>query len=433
MKGFRDSTCGGQGIKSGGLLSLASLLLMAGLLATWTTAVASGTLTTRGVGMGSAQVAVASGLDAVGINPASLGMPGSGTFGFRIFDVGMIVHNSTVSIGFYNRYNGDSLDTSEKEDILAHIPDSGLEARSQADIQLFGVRIKRFAVSLSASASLAGALPKDLFRIVLQGIDVGKTYDLAPRGGGVAYAKLGLSYGQPLRLVYFDDFAVGGTFNYVGGIGYAEIIRSTGRVVVDYQSAVKSELVGRTGLGGNGFSLDLGVAARRGNVRFGAALLSLASHINWTQQTEEAVLRFVGDSVNVYALEDLGPDELFDKQDTTYSIPSFGTSLPPELVVGVATRWRGFLLAADYHQYLRNRFGASTTPELALGAEKRVLAVLPFRLGVALGGGKGFRPSFGFGLHLGAFKWDFALGGVGGFLPPQQRGLYFGTSLKFSF
>ena len=383
--------------------------------------------------MGTAQVAVARGLDAVGINPANLGMPGNGTFGFRAFDIGMIVHNSSVSLGFYNRYNGDSLDAGEKEDILSHIPDRGLEAGGQADFQLFGVRVRRFAVSLSASASLAGAMPKDLFRIVLQGIEVGKAYDLAPRGGGVAYAKLGLSYGHPLKLTAFDDFAVGGTFNYVGGIGYAEVVRSTGRVVVDYQSKVQSELVGRTGLGGSGFSFDFGVSARKGNIRFGAALLSLVSHLNWTQQTEEAVLRFVGDSVNVYALEDLGPDEIFDKQDTTYSIPAFSTSLPPELVLGVATRWQGFLVAADYHQYLQSRFGASTTPELALGAERRVLAVLPLRVGLAIGGGKGFRPSFGFGLHLAAFKWDFALGGVGGFLPPQQRGVYLATSLRFAF
>lgn len=411
-------------------LRLVALALLALIPAS---AGASGTLTTRGIGMGTAQVAVARGLDAVGVNPANLGMPGGGSFGFRIFDVGMIVHNSTVSLGFYNRYNGDSLDSGEKNDILDRIPDDGLRLDGQGDFQFVGLRIGGFALSLSASASLAAALPKDLFRIVLQGIDFGKTYDFSPKGSGVAYAKLGLSYGRSVPLSYFDEFAVGATVNYVGGIGYAEITRSTGRVRIDYQSEVQSELVARSGYGGSGFSLDAGVAGRTGNIRFGAAFLSLISSIRWQQQTQEAVLKFVGDSVNVYSIADLGPDKLFDKEDSTYDVGAFSSSLPVELVLGVSTTWHGFLLAADYHQSFSNRFGNSTTPELAFGLERRFIPFFPLRAGFALGGGRGFRPSFGFGLHLAAFKWDFALGGVGGFFPPQQRGVYLGTSMRVAF
>ena len=409
--------------------TLLSLLLFAGMISR--PATAGVPITSRSLGMAGAYTAVATGVDAVWTNPANLAFPRSGNFELHLVGAGALVYNSSISVSFYNRYNGDFIDSSEKEDILSRFPDDGWRLGAAVNAPLIGLRVKNFGFAVSAVVGFDQSLPKELIRRPLYGIDMKETYPLGPfEGTAIGFARYTAAYGLPLRVKYFDFFSVGASLSYLQGLATAEILEADGYFRNDYQAELEWQVRTRTGLKGGGFSFDLGVAAVKQNLRFGLALTPLAGKISWKDKTEEQRFWISGDSLNIVRLSEVDFDEAVEKSDTVVTISPFSTSLPTELVMGVSLDWKSYRFAADYHQGFRKRYGVSTQPELAFGLEARHLPFLPLRCGFAIGGGKGFRPAVGFGLHVLGLQWDFAFSGVGSVVPSHMRGFAFATNLR---
>ncbi len=387
----------------------------------------------RILGMASAGTATATGVEAILTNPANLGMPGQKQFELHLFGLGAYLYNSSISVDFYNRYNGDSLDADEKEDILSRFPDDGWKIGAQVELPVLAVRVGRFGFAAAAALQGQQAIPKELIRRPLYGIEMHRTYPLGPfTGSAVAYVRYTLAYAHPIEVAPFDAFAVGAGVSFLQGLAHAEILEADGYFTNDYLAEVEWRLRARTGFKGSGFGLDLGAAAVRKNWRFAVAFTPLFSKISWKSRTEEQRIWIRADSINVVRLDTLDADEVFDKGDSSYSVGAFGTSLPAGLTIGVAYQWRKLLLAFDYHQWFRNRYACSTSPEFAFGVECRYVSFFPVRAGFALGGGKGFRPTFGFGIHVLGIRWDFAFGGLGSLIPSHMRGIGFATSLRIA-
>ncbi|RME22918.1 MAG: hypothetical protein D6800_10515 [Candidatus Zixiibacteriota bacterium] len=92
----------------------------------------------------------------------------------------------------------------------------------------------------------------------------------------------------------------------------------------------------------------------------------------------------------------------------TNAIPSFSTSLPRILTVGIANVTGKFLWAVDWEQGLQRKFEASTKPRLSFGGEYRFIPMLPVRAGYSVGGDRNAVLSLGSGFDLGAFYLDYA-------------------------
>ncbi|MDZ7374424.1 MAG: hypothetical protein ONB23_10695 [candidate division KSB1 bacterium] len=388
----------------------------------------------RVLGMGGARAATAAGVEAIFTNPANLALPGQKPFEMSLVGLGLFAYNSSLSLHFYNRYNGDSLDDREKEQILAYFPDDGWKLGLLSEVPLLGLRIGRFGLGVQAVADGGITLPKELVRRPLYGIGMHETYRLEPFAGqAVGYAKATLAYAQPFRVPSFDRFAIGLGVGYVVGLVHAEILEARGYFQNDFNASLDWRVRARTGTLGSGYAVDLGMSAARGNFRFGLALTPVVSHIAWKEKTEEHFYWVSGDSLNVTRLDTLDADEVFDQRDSTYAVGAFSTSLPTQLIAGMAYQWGRLVLAVDYHQYFEKRYAHTTSPEFALGIESRHISFLPLRCGVSFGGGRKVRPSLGLGFYLPGLRWDIAIGGSGSMLPERWNGLSVGTSLRLAF
>jgi hypothetical protein len=387
----------------------------------------------RLLGMGGARAATACGAEAIFANPANLALPGGKTFEFHLLGLGLFVYNSSLSLHFYNRFNGDSLDEHEKQEVLSYFPDDGWKIGFLSEVPAFALRVGRFGLAVQVGADGAIALPKELVRRPLYGLGMHQTYPLEPFSGeAVGFAKAELAYAQPFEVSFFDRFAVGIGLSYLQGLGHAEILEAKGYFTNDFNAALDWRVRARTATLGSGFGLDLGAGATRGALRFGLAVSPVVGRIAWKQDTKEYFFWIHGDSLNVTRLDTLDSDEVFQKQDSSYAVGSFATSLPSQLLAGVSYHWKKLEVALDFHQYFQERYGHSTTPEFALGLESRYIPFLPMRLGVALGGGRKIRPSCGFGIYLPGLRWDFAIGGSGSFIPSRWNGLALGTALRLA-
>ncbi len=108
--------------------------------------------------MGGAYTALARGVHAAAWNPANLGLPDNSKFSFTFISLGASVWNNSFSKSMYDKYivgdgKGSVHWTQEDiEDILGHIPDSGLGLNIGTSVRAFSFSIGRFALSFGVDA-----------------------------------------------------------------------------------------------------------------------------------------------------------------------------------------------------------------------------------------------------------------------------------------
>lgn len=404
----------------------------------------AGTPSAREWGMAGAYVAVAEGIEAAWTNPANLGLPGQGGFSLSLVSLNTELSNNSFSLDQWNNYTSIArLEQGDKDDILSSIPDDGFRVRASAGANALGISLGRIAIAVTPRASASLGIARDWFDLLLNGNEVGRSYNVAEtHGEGFSAVEASVSYAQPLEMGWAEHASVGVGVKALVGVGYAEVVESSGAFTTDAAAARGSgRLVLRyagetTGDGedyslatGRGFALDLGAAAKL-NETWGvsAVLRDLSPGIVWPAGTERT-FTFEADSLTGETIDD---EDIVQTDETVASIGKFTSRVPPSLRLGIARQTRHLTLAADWEQGFSDFAGTSTTPRLAVGVELRPIGLLPLRGGMSVGGAWGTSVSGGLGLYLGPLHLDVAAHnrGVGG---GSSRGGSFGftSSLRF--
>jgi outer membrane protein OmpA-like peptidoglycan-associated protein len=407
------------------------------VLVTAAQALASPGSSARSLGLAGAYTAVAGGVEAPMWNPANLGLPGRSVVSIRVPSVGAEVYNNSFSLGQYDRYftTGQYLDESAKNDLLGSIPTDGARADVYANADALALSWGHTAFSIHGWAPGYGTLSRDWFELLLNGNELGRTYDLDADGEGYAVAEAAFSTARDFSFGRFQNSAFGVSFKYLRGLYYAGVAQSDlsfAALPTGFQS--HGAMIARLAQGGNGFALDLGVAsALNDRYRVGVSLLNLGSGIRWDRETEEREFRVNADSLLILNSPD-SLNEVLDQAtwDTTRDISSFASRYPTFLKAGISRETEKLLLSLDYEQGFSRGPGVTTTPRLSLGLEYRPFRFLPLRTGMSVGGLRGFFLGSGFGLDFSGYVLDVALANDG-LTSGSARGLAFALTQTLYF
>ena len=427
-------------------------------------AVAGDRTNVRGVGMGRTGNAAARGIDALSINPSLLALPDNRFMEIGLVPFGFHVRSDFFSYDVYNNYfrgvddgSGNRvakfLTDKDKNDLLGFFPNEG-ETRGSLEISLFSISINSSVLggigfSVTEHIGLKNNFDKDFFRLAFFGLDsLGSTYDISgTRQEGWWWREYNLSYGReiPSFIPFAKRLFVGAGIKFVRGYGVFETASysgSVGNVPVganQYELRAHSDfLVRRSGIqeftsdsidftpfpdpAGRGTGFDLGLTMEmKYGIRVSAAVVNLGS-ITWDQNLVETI--GVGSITVSNPLSVEGNDSLLTAlRGKNRPGESFSTPLPAQLRIGATMRsdevpFLKFLpgrlsLAIDYLQGFNTSLGNTTQPRFALGAEYRIIPLIPLRTGISLGGGDSFRWAAGFGLDFHFLTFDLATENIG--------------------
>jgi len=396
-------------------LALVAVVALAGLVLAGAASAQLGHASARTLGLGST-TATASRLEALSVNPAGLGMPGSG-FSLALLPMTFSSGLNPVTMKDLSDVAGQVVSSSVKEawltDILA---DGGETGTVGGDITYFAATFGRLGFQISTLLGGDVNLAPDVVEVLLYG-NAGRTgspANLSFSGSDVdafAVTTFGTSFGFPIKSAK-GSMALGATLKYSVGNGLL-VGREKGgslqadpiKVDVDFP-VIHSDDEDYDPQQGSGLGLDVGFQMQRDKVRFGAAVLNVFNTFAW----DDAKLVYRP----ITATLEQG-DNATDTEKRPYSsAPADMKSavddmkFDPAISLGAAYDVQpDFTVTAD----IRNRFGdgMSLTPKLhaGAGAEYRGLGALHVRAGVAAITG-GFQLGGGATLILGPVNLSFA-------------------------
>lgn len=239
------------------------------------------TVTPRALGAGGAYMGMARGHEALHLNPANLGLPGTpywsvalgqinlaGTaFGPDLFDIWDIARASKVS-------------QARRDELLALLPGTGLTVDSEISIPAISVQNRNFAFGVSYGALSEYTVGRDLVELFVEGYERGRTdYRVGDTGGTRAtHLEFTAGYGRSLGPV-----SLGVTGRYIRGrtLSRSRLFEprfdlEAGGIEVEYQ-----EVMAR---GGNGYGLDLGLAYQPlPELTLSAAVSNVITDMRWNE------------------------------------------------------------------------------------------------------------------------------------------------------
>ncbi len=387
----------------------------------------------RSIAMAGSYTAVARGYDAIGFNPANLGLPDKPGTQVQLFAFGSKLNNNSFSMSDYKRYNGAYLSESDKREILSKIPSEGLEFRGTSAASALAFTFGPIAVSTTVEAAGTGTLSKDMVDLAFFGNKIGETISIDNADAqGLAHVDLNLAYGRRIKSFDWGDLSAGVNLKYIYGIASIDVTESNGSATTQVDGIdADGSIIMRSATGGSGFGLDIGTAATyREDWVFSAGLKNLVSSISWNKDAKETEYTF---EVISLTAETASEDSTVVSDEVERSVGSFSTSLAPQVNLGAAYTIGKFLLASDLKFGLKDKAGVSTTPEISVGSEFHQFSFMPLRAGVSFGGVHGTSLGLGGGFRLSSFFIDLAWASSGTLLPSFGRGLSLAVSSGLRF
>ncbi len=408
------------------------LTLVLGALFSASDTFAAGFSIARSAGMAGAHLGLASGAAAPYYNPANLGLSTHRQNGVLLAGVGLNVSNNSFTLNDYNKYTGALLTDADKQDILNKVPVEGLVVNADAEASASGIAIGGFAFGLTGFAASEVNLGYDILETLLYGNSFGDTISLSGMyGAGWSYGSADFSLGTPLYTHGNRQLAVGVTAHYIKGLYFADVTKlEANAATLSTGFAGDGEVIARTAEGGSGFALDLGAALDLNkNYTVGLNFKNFASSINWNQNPQEQGYTFSFDSLNI----NNSSDSAVISSDFSRPISNFSSGLPSTIRAGIAKTSGKLIWALDWEQGFKRAPGASSTPQISLGAEYSALSFLPFRAGYSFGGRHGTQLAFGTGIRFPLLYIDAAVMTTGGTSSASNKGAQFALSTGLNF
>lgn len=412
----------------------------------------------RAMGMAGAYTAMARGAEAIYWNPANLALSDGPKMSLPItIGASAILENNSLSIADYNKYNGEFIESSDKDDILQSI-DRGDGLQFNTDLGLFLPLVSgavfplpwniTSAVAVNLRLGMEGSVPRDMIELLLYGNEFARdrvadgrdpNYDIATWDGefwglGVFNWSVAKPW-MPWKLMpYLDEMTVGATVKVLGGL-HSEVLRSDGGVQTRVGGIRTDAYAVARGAGGFGAGVDLGVAGvtKDRKTTISASLVNLLDYMSWSIETMQDCVFVSGRRIRVTSFTGKANfDEVFDnprevktvdpqtgqtRVDTVLrdevdaavwedgnpifhkeiEIDSYTKSLPGMLRFGVAHKPIPRLtVAVNYDQAFSSGYGISTTPRVSVGTEYRLVDWFPVRFGLSGGGRAGRSAAVGF-------------------------------------
>ncbi len=394
-------------------------------------------MTGKSIGLSGSAAGGMNGAQAVGWNPANLGLKANPTMSVTFLSIGTTLGNNAFSLRYIgdNFVEGDTLSDSQINDILGNVKSNDLRLYSFTSVPAFGLSINSFAFNIDAHGLVKGTIADDLLELALRGPVVDHLYEIDDFDEtGMAYLTASFSAAKSLTPPdLFDELSVGATFKYLVGLEYTDLVEKSGFVQVTHDVIHADgalEFIHATK--GDGIGLDLGVATRVKplDMYCGLTLGNLVGSIIWTDVEATEIGFYRDDGLNLDSLTSENYfKHLFNETDTTYSTGSVTSPLPRYLLLSVDKYFNNdkINLSFAYYQGLNDAPGQSQTPRIALGSELRYIPVLPLRVGIALGGEEETQYSFGFGLSLGWYNLNIGMTCQGGLFEGAE-GFSFGLT-----
>ncbi len=408
----------------------------------------------RMAGMGYSSEALIHGVDALGVNPALIGLPKGSVVSIAILPLSFQAGTDFFDYATYEKYfvgqfneetgkrEGYQLTDADKAVILNAFQDNAGDFTLNASVKLFGLTVSTslfdFGLHMADKVGTRGAIPRDFIEFLLYGNTPGKTFDLSETS---MYSTWTREYGLTVAKK-FELFRKGGptmTFGaavkMIHGFGYFGIEEFNSRFTTDPehyevtgQSNMRALYTGTDWIMnknifaiqlfpepvGNGIGVDLGVVASFSDrFRVGFSLVDLGG-MTWDRNTYEI-------SANeIFTLADISDDEQVEEikkklAGSERSISSFSSSLPTAATLSASFSVLGFFGSSSplyFASALRQGFndlpGNSTTPRFSVGLEWELIESLPLRGGLSVGGDKPFQASVGLGLIMDSMTVDVA-------------------------
>jgi hypothetical protein len=387
----------------------------------------------RAVGMGGAYTGLAKGVYAPLYNPANLGLSGYRQFGIELAGAGAEISNNSFSLDDYNQYTGAILTDDDKSTILGKIPTEGLKISADIEASAMNISVGPLVFSLNGVAATEVNLGKDALELFLNGNGLSDTFSLnGMYSEAIAYASAGISYGKSIYKSGTRQLAIGATYKYLRGFGYERVTELRGGVIT-LETGFQGEgtMIAQTATGGTGYAVDIGAALKLSdNYTAGITIKNFLSNMTWNKETEEHGYHFQFDTLT---LDNMDNDSLVVSDDYSINIPSFQSKLPSVMKVGLANTSGKLLWAIDWEQGFKLAPGASSKPRISIGAEYRLIGLLPLRAGYSIGGGKGTVVSGGTGLDFSLLYLDIAASNHSGFNFNKSKGLHLAVSAGLKF
>ncbi len=409
-----------------------SVGMVLSLLMSASTIQAAGFSIARSAGMAGAHVGLASGASASYYNPANLGLVTHRQTEILLAGVGLNASNNSFSLADYNNYTGSFLTDNDKQDILNKVPLEGLIISADAEASAMGVSFSKFSFNMTGFAASEANLGHDVLETLLYGNSFGDTISLnGMYGSGWSYGSADFSFGTPIYTHGNRQLAVGLTAHYIKGLYFADVTK------IDATAATLStgftgdgEISARTAEGGSGYAVDLGVALDLSkSYTVGLNFKNFASSINWDKNPQEQGYTFSFDSLNI----NNSSDSAVISSDFSRPIASFKSGLPSTIRAGIAKTSGKFIWALDWEQGFKRAPGASSKPQISLGAEYSLVGFLPLRAGYSFGGRHGSQLAVGTGIRIPLLYIDAAVMTTGGTSASSNKGAQFALSAGLNF
>ncbi|MFH0765719.1 MAG: DUF5723 family protein [Calditrichota bacterium] len=357
-------------------------------------------------------------VDALGWNPANLGLKANPEFRLCLPGAGLSFGNNSMSPRFIGETFVEDARLTDKQiaDILSQLKTKTLDINTLLAIPVFGLAQGRVAFNVNAQLNSHFALPKDLFELMFRGPvkDQVSKFDNV-QSESASWWAAAFSVGQPLpHPDWLREFSAGATIKYLGGLAMQRLDNQRGQVLLTEES-IYVDGYGKTleSTRGSGWGLDFGFSGvmAKSNLKVGLTLGNLFEKIWWRDVTVREAQFYRDSGLNPDSLgrpEYWNWEYFFGQSDTTYKISSTQTDLPTYLILSFS---RPFLnerieLFGSYFQGWDEAFGQSLKPLFAIGSEFRYIPFLPLRMGAALGGREELVLAGGFGLAFPGYQID---------------------------
>jgi len=245
-------------------------------------------LTPRAVGMGGAYLGLARGHEAVFLNPANLGLPGTPRWSIGL--AGISAGGTTIGPTLQEArdvFNADDIEQARKDEILASIPAAGTELAF--DVRAPLVTLQTGGLGLGVAYGVVGehTFDRDLVDLVLNGFQQSRYLNTNPAddyrirntaGMRMSYLDFAAGYGRSV-----GPLSVGATAHYYHGRTVVRSRASEPRVLIA-GADIQVDYTGVLSEGGNGWGVDVGAALEpvRG-LSLSASLTNALSSMSWSE------------------------------------------------------------------------------------------------------------------------------------------------------
>ncbi len=399
-----------------------------------------------------------SGWNVIGNNPANLAK----TDQKFTMNIGMLplvsipgveIGNSAYSLSLLhnNFFTGQLLTEKNKDNLLSAIPNYGLDGYFRVHQNIAKFSIQNWALGFGLSSFGTADLPASLIEFGLHG----NKFDDAILLDGIdaevlTFSSISINYGNQITyrplLKYIEKLYWGVGLDILVGAGYENILNMQGDITTQkdgFQASGSGKA--KAGVGGLGYSVDLGLTAKiTGKIDAALSLQNVINQISWGgfgfgiidgDDTQIAEFSYAIDlSSHDFLNENL--DSLLDagiNKDTTYGIGKFKSKLPGSYnISGGYQLSEKIKLNAALYGFFSNQYGFNEMPRFSLALDYWPKQWWPVTVGLGTVRHNTFIWSLGTGLSFKTYHLNLGLAQYGGFFN-YSRGFLFNMEQSFYF